>query len=500
MCLSALTWADLTTALVFLAVFVLVRYGMSSPGTRIPGPFALPIVGNLFMFVRKRQRSHIELLKLKKKYGDVFRLYIGPFRLIVISGYENIHEAFVKHGTNLGHRPNWLPDIKARSETYGYGIVWGNGEEWRRLRRFALQTMRDFGVGKKSLEEIILDEAGLLCEKFATREGQPIDDVKVMMTSSISNVIHHITFGFRYPHDDKTFLRLIKLLDEVFKGPGPLLASLPKWCQIGRLKSSIKSSRKALAHLLQYVTDQIADHEKTYDENNIRDFVDLYIQAQRADKQTNQQKTVNHLFRVILDLFSAGTETTGTSLDWALLYMIAYPEIQQECYNEIEKVVGLGRKVEFSDRKSMPYFEATLLEVQRISNIASMSLPHMNTEEIDVAGYCIPKNSIVMGFLTTSHLDPHHFSDPHVFRPERFIDEVTKTVVHPERLIPFSVGPRACPGESLAKTEMFLVLSNLIQRFRFSKVSDDDVLDFTGVTGITTSACPYRLKVEGRHH
>lgn len=57
--------------------------------------------------------------------------------------------------------------------------------------------MRDFGVGKKSLEEIILDEAGLLCEKFSTREGQPIDDVKVMMTSSISNVIHHITFGFR---------------------------------------------------------------------------------------------------------------------------------------------------------------------------------------------------------------------------------------------------------------------------------------------------------------
>ena len=57
--------------------------------------------------------------------------------------------------------------------------------------------MRDFGVGKKSLEEIILDEAGLLCEEFATREGQPIDDVKVMMTSSISNVIHHITFGFR---------------------------------------------------------------------------------------------------------------------------------------------------------------------------------------------------------------------------------------------------------------------------------------------------------------
>lgn len=60
-------------------------------------------------------------------------------------------------------------------------------------------------------------------------------------------------------------------------------------------------------------------------------------------------------------------------------------------------------------------------------------------------------------------------------------------------------GPRACPGESLAKTEMFLVFSNLIQKFRFSKVSVDDVLDFSGITGITTCASPYRLKVESRH-
>ena len=75
--------------------------------------------------------------------------------------------------------------------------MWGNGEEWRRQRRFALQMMKNFGVGKKSHEKIILDEAKMLCEEFATREGQPIDDVKAMMTITISNVIHHVTFGFR---------------------------------------------------------------------------------------------------------------------------------------------------------------------------------------------------------------------------------------------------------------------------------------------------------------
>ena len=190
MCLSALTWADLTTALVFLAVFVLVLYGMSSPGTRIPGPFALPIVGNLFMFVRKRQRSHIELLKLKEKYGDVFRLYIGPFRLIVISGYENIHEAFVRHGTNLGHRPNWLPDIKARSETYGYGeclsIIWINQCYWCMVftrpiiafvnRRIGIPWQRNGNICNASKSTFHFITASPLPRNFALKRqfGNPV--------------------------------------------------------------------------------------------------------------------------------------------------------------------------------------------------------------------------------------------------------------------------------------------------------------------------------------
>eukprot|EP00105_Crassostrea_gigas_P039351 XP_019923499.1 PREDICTED: cytochrome P450 2H2 [Crassostrea gigas] len=511
-----LSFIDMTTALVFIVVFLFVSHWISTPGDQIPGPFALPFIGNLPMFFGMRQRLHIELLKLKEIYGDVFRVYVGPYKLIIISGYDNIHHAFVKHGLNFSHRPNWLPNVKSRAEIYGYGIVWGDGDEWRRLRRFALQSMRDFGVGKKSLEEIILEEAKLLVEEFAAREGQPINDVKRMMTSSISNVIHHVTFGFRYPHDDETFLRVIKLFDEVFKGPGPLVASLPKWCQIGRLmqvnytylsryphddetflrviklfdevfkgpgplvaslpkwcqigrlKSSIKRSREAIELLTEYVTEQIADHEKTYDGNNIRDFIDLYIQAQRAEAKDNGKQTVHHLFRVILDLFSAGTETTATSLDWALLYMIEKPEIQQKCFKQIEKS-------------------------------ASMSLPHMTNEDVQIAGYCIPKHTIVMGFLTTSHLDPKYFPEPRQFRPGRFIDDVTGTIAQQDQFIPFSLGPRACPGESLAKTEMFLVFSNLIQKFRFSKVSVDDVLDFSGITGITTCASPYRLKVESQH-
>lgn len=71
---------------------------------------------------------------------------------------------------------------------------------------------------------------------------------------------------------------------------------------------------------------------------------------------------------------------------------------------------------------------------------ASMSLPHMTNEDVQIAGYCIPKNTIVMGFLTTSHLDPKYFPEPRQFRPERFIDDVTGTITQHDQFIPFSLG------------------------------------------------------------
>lgn len=492
---SAMSLVDLTTVLVFIIVFLSLLFLNWTPSTDIPGPFALPLVGNLIQFIRMGRKRHVKLMSLHKKYGDVFRLYIGPYLVVFICGYENIHDAFVKHAAQFTNRPSWLRDIERRIKRSGHGLVWANGEHWKKVRRFALHSMRDLGVGKKSIEEVIQDEAKTLTNIFASKENQPITDVKRMMTTSISNVIHHVVFGFRHSHTDEKFQTLIEALDTLFKGPGPIIASLPGFCQIG-MGSGVSQRMKAQQVLLEYTTSQIAEHEKTFDENNLRDFVDVYIQAEKQEGESKGK--VNQLFRIILELFSAGTETTGTSLDWAFLYMITHPKTQQKCYDEIKQVVGVDREVRYSDKPNLPYVEATLLEVLRIANIASASVPHTATEDVEIAGHRIPKDAIVLGFLSTSHLDAKNFCQPHEFRPERFIDDVTGKVCKKDQLIPFSTGPRICPGESLAKTEMFLVFSNLVQKFRFCKVSETDEFDLEGLTGITTFACPYRLKVEIR--
>lgn len=118
---SAMSFVDLTTVLVFIVVFLSLLFLNWTPSTDIPGPFALPLVGNLIQFIRMGRKRHIKLMSLHKKYGDVFRMYIGPYLVVFICGYENIHDAFVKHAAQFTNRPSWLRDIERRIKRNGHG-------------------------------------------------------------------------------------------------------------------------------------------------------------------------------------------------------------------------------------------------------------------------------------------------------------------------------------------------------------------------------------------
>jgi cytochrome P450 family 2 subfamily J len=121
--LSVFNSFDLTTIFIFTIVFLTLLFVMGRPATSIPGPLALPIIGNLHQFISMGTKRHLGLLSLRKKYGNVFRLYLGPYLMVFISGYENIHDAFVKHAGQFSDRPNWLPDIQKRAKKTGHGEI-----------------------------------------------------------------------------------------------------------------------------------------------------------------------------------------------------------------------------------------------------------------------------------------------------------------------------------------------------------------------------------------
>ena len=138
------------------------------------------------------------------------------------------------------------------------------------------------------------------------------------------------------------------------------------------------------------------------------------------------------------DLFSAGTETTATTIRWAVLFLIHNPKIQEKVYKELENVIG-DRPSTMSDKSSLPYFDAFLTEVQRCGNIVPLSLEHAPEQDNTINGFDVPRDAMLIPNLDSALFDPDVFEDPDTFRPERFIDEHGKCSGH-EKVIPFCIG------------------------------------------------------------
>ena len=91
-----------------------------------------------------------------------------------------------------------------------------------------------------------------------------------------------------------------------------------------------------------------------------------------------------------------GTETTSSSLLWAILFLLHYPEVQRKVQLEIDEVVGPNRRVTLQDKASLPYTNAVLTESLRMATIVPYALPHSATNDIALNGYKIPKVNIFL--------------------------------------------------------------------------------------------------------
>uniref|UniRef100_A0A8D2KQB0 Cytochrome P450 n=1 Tax=Varanus komodoensis TaxID=61221 RepID=A0A8D2KQB0_VARKO len=194
---------------------------------------------------------------------------------------------------------------------------------------------------------------------------------------------------------------------------------------------------------------------------------DVFMKGSHASSFTFSQEDAapsfheENLLHCALDLFSAGTETTSATLRWALLYMALHPDIQAKVQAEIDSVIGQSRQPATEDRDRMPYTNAVIHEVQRISNILPLNVPRMTTRDTNVAGFCLPKGSMLITNLTSVLLDKDEWETPDVFNPGHFLEN--GHFRKREAFIPFS--RRLCLGENLARKELFLFITNVLQAF-----------------------------------
>ncbi|XP_046558213.1 cytochrome P450 2U1-like [Haliotis rubra] len=478
-----------TTVLLCVAVPVLLWMLTRRPSGLPPGPRLLPFVGNILSMDAD---PRIAFKKLRQQYGDIFSAYVFNKPLIVLNGYSTLRDAFVKNTDVFSDRPHsTFNDYIVK----GKGLTGTSGALWREQRRFALNTLREFGAGRNIMEDKIHEEVTNFVEALETERGQGFD-CKRLVQNAVCNVICSTMFSKRFEYTDPLFVKALKAMDEYVANLGssgllnvlPIVRFLPG--DPFKFKKTVQSSQTMVSLLIE---PMIKEHLLTHD-GNVDDFIHAYIKEMRHRKETQEETTLDleNLVMVIADLFAAGTETTATIIVWTLVYLLHNPDVQEKCFQEIKGNIGQSRLPSMKDKTNLPYVEATIMEVLRRADILPTSLPHTVPHDVQFGGYTFPKGVPVMMMLDSVLQDPDVWGDPDNFRPDRFLDDTGK-IVKKDEFIPFSLGRRVCPGESMARMELFLFLTTMIQRFKFVPV-DGQMPTLDAIMGITYSPKPFLVK------
>ena len=169
----------------------------------------------------------------------------------------------------------------------------------------------------------------------------------------------------------------------------------------------------------------------------------------------------------------AGFDTIASTLQWAVLFLMTNPEWQEKVHEEIRAKYGLTKDPDFNDMSELPLTEATILETMRHSCIFPFALPHSTTKDTTLNGHFIKADTLVFVNLWSVSHDPEYFPEPEVFNPKRFLNDSCTAIDRPktELFMPFGSGKRRCPGEQLAKLELYLFFTTLVQSCRFKEVA-----------------------------
>ncbi|NWX04267.1 CP2BJ protein, partial [Caloenas nicobarica] len=403
--------------------------------------------------------------QLSSTYGPIFTIWPGLKPAVVLCGYEVVKDALLGHSEEFGGRPE-IPLLMQLSKNYGF--LSNDEEKWRELRRFTLSTLRDFGMGKNSMSQRVQEEVQHLVKQLEKLEGSTFVPM-TMFRYAVANVICSVVFGSRYSYSDMAFLELLNAIGNYisfFASPFAMVYNA-----FPNIMNHLPGPhRKALAEcekLKDYIRERVELHKLTLDPSCPRDYIDCFLL--RAEKGKSSPDTMygnEDLVMSVFNLFGAGTVTTSNLLVFFLLVLAKHPHIQAKVQEEIDAVVGAGRAPRTEDKLRMPYTNAVIHELQRLHKTRIENFPRMMTQDIVFRGHTIPKGTAVIPIFSSVHTDPSQWENPQEFYPGHFLDEKGEFRKR-EAFMPFSVGKRMCPGEALARIELFLFLTTLLQSFTF---------------------------------
>ncbi|KAL4639974.1 steroid 17-alpha-hydroxylase/17,20 lyase [Arapaima gigas] len=483
----------------FTVLFVKERKQMPWKKNALPSLPSFPVIGSL-LSIQSHHLPHIHFQELQKTYGPIYSLMMGPHNVIVVNDHQHAKEVLLKKGKTFAGRPRTVTtDILTRD---GKDIAFGDySATWKFHRKMVHAALCMFGEGSSSIEKIICREASSMCRTLEELQSTAID-LAPELTRAVTNVICSLCFSSSYQRGDPEFEAMLKysqgIVDTVAKDS---LVDIFPWLQIFP-NEDLRILKQCVSVRDKLLQKKYDEHKAEYNKDVQRDLLDALLRAKSSLENNNTMTqdvglTDDHLLMTVGDIFGAGVETTTTVLKWSIAYLIHHPEVQKKIQDELDSKIGMQRHPQLSDRGKLPYLEATIREVLRIRPVSPLLIPHVALTNTSIGNYMVHKGARVIINLWSLHHDEKEWKNPEKFDPERFLDEDGNSLSSPSAsYLPFGAGIRVCLGEALAKMELFLFLSWILQRFTVEVSPGEPLPDLQGKFGVVLQ--PQRYKVNAR--
>ncbi|KAK1435751.1 hypothetical protein QVD17_01520 [Tagetes erecta] len=446
-----------------------------------PSPPKLPLIGNLHQLGSSPHRA---LQAMAQTYGPLMLLRLGSVPVLVASSVEAAREIMKTHDLIFASRPSLNIPSKIFYGLKDIGFA-QYGEYWRQVKSIAvLHLLSNKRV--QSYRQVREEEVDLMMKKIQ-KADESVVNLSELLVSLTNNVICRVALGKRY--DGRKF-------KELFARTGALVGCfsvgsyIPSLRWVDRLSGLERKTDEVVKELDEFLEGVIDEHvSKKGERVEYEDLVDVLLDIQR-DNRTGFKLQKDMIKAIILDLFIGGTDTTFTSLEWAIAELLQHPRAMKELQQEARKI-GQGKSmIVEEDLEKMPYLKAVLKEVLRLHTPLPLLVPHESTQDVKVLGYDIPSGTQVYINAWAIARDPSKWEAPENFIPERFLNSSIDYKGFHFELLPFGAGRRGCPGIQFAVVVNELVLANLVYKFDLALMGQEG-LDMSEINGLTVhKKCP----------
>ncbi|CAN6289343.1 unnamed protein product [Urochloa humidicola] len=497
----------LSCAFLCLLLHLALRSLSSSRGRLPPGPPGLPILGALPLV---GPAPHAGLAALAHKYGPIMYLKMGTAGVVVASSPSAARTFLKALDAQYANRPGVA---SAAEITYGrQNMVFADyGPRWKLMRKLASVHL----LGARALADwacVRREEAAHMVRGVAAKAaaGRPVV-VPEVLVRALANIVGQVTVSKRvFDAQGEESNSYKDMVVSLLTGAGmfnigdfvPALARLDL--------QGVQAKMRRIHHQFDgLITELLAEHAATAAERarqGRQDFVDRLRASMEAGADDDSGETITevNIKGLIFDMFTAGTDTSSIIVEWAMAEMLQNPSVMARAQEELDAVVGRGRRLEESDLPNLPYLQAVCKEAMRLHPSTPLSLPHFSFDACDDAGgYRVPANTRLLINIWAIGRDPAAWEAPLEFRPERFLPGGAAEKVDPLgnffELIPFGAGRRICAGKLAGMVFVQYFLGTMLHAFEWRLPDGEEKLDMSETFGLALpKAVPLRALVTPR--